>query len=220
MMDTVLDFSKILIADLILSGDNALVIGMAAAGLSPGLRKRAILYGMIIAALLRILFAVMATELWTFRVCCSSDRCCCSGSAGGCTGKSANRLTPAPRGDGHSQDPTAGYTGPARRTLLSALVSITLADVSMSLDNVLAVAAIAQGDATMLIFGLGLAILLMACAATLIMKLLTRYPVISWLGMAVLLYVAAEMLMRGFFDTDLGVGPILGLVDGWAVGGH
>lgn len=221
MMDTVLDFSKILIADLILSGDNALVIGMAAAGLSPELRKRAILYGMIIAALLRILFAVVATELLDvpgllfvgslllFWVCWRlyqeiRDQA---------DARAQEAMATA-------QDPTAGYTGPARRTLLSALVSITLADVSMSLDNVLAVAAIAQGDATMLIFGLGLAILLMACAATLIMKLLTRYPVISWLGLAVLLYVAAEMLMRGFFDTDLGVGPMLGLVEGWAVGGH
>ena len=72
----------------------------------------------------------------------------------------------------------------------------------------------------MLIFGLGLAILLMAFAATLIMKLLTRFPVISWLGLVVLLYVAGEMLLRGFFDADLGVGPMLGLVNGWAMGGH
>jgi len=63
MMEQIADFGQIIIADLILSGDNALIIGMAAAGLSPELRKRAILYGMIIAAVLRIIFAVVATKL-------------------------------------------------------------------------------------------------------------------------------------------------------------
>ena len=63
MIDTALDFSQIIIADLILSGDNALIIGMAAAGLSPELRQKAIVYGMVIAALLRIVFAVVATKL-------------------------------------------------------------------------------------------------------------------------------------------------------------
>jgi len=75
----------------------------------------------------------------------------------------------------------------------------------MSLDNVLAVAAIADGDTNKLIFGLGLAIVLMAFAATLIMKLLTRYPWISWLGLVVLIYVATEMLYRGIFDETNGI---------------
>lgn len=221
MMDMVLDFSKIIIADLILSGDNALVIGMAAACLAPELRKRAILYGMIIAAVLRIVFAVVATELLAvpgllfvgslllFWVCWRLYQE---------IREQADARAEAALAQ--ADDASAGYTGPPRRTLLSALISITLADVSMSLDNVLAVAAIAQGNAEMLIFGLGLAILLMAFAATLIMKLLTRFPVISWLGLVVLLYVAGEMLLRGFFDADLGVGPMLGLVNGWAMGDH
>ncbi len=98
---------------------------------------------------------------------------------------------------------------------MSALISITLADVSMSLDNVLAVAAIADGDTQMLVFGLGLAIVLMAFAATMIMHLLTRYPWISWLGLLVLTYVAAEMMYRGFFDASSGVGPMLGLIEGF-----
>ena len=75
----------------------------------------------------------------------------------------------------------------------------------MSLDNVLAVAAIADGDTNKLVIGLGLAILLMAFAATLIMKLLARYPWISWLGLIVLLYVATEMLYRGIFDETNGI---------------
>jgi len=69
-----------------------------------------------------------------------------------------------------------------------------------------------------LVFGLGLAILLMAFAATLIMKLLSRYPWISWLGLAVLIYVAAELLFRGIFDIHHGVGPMMGLIEGMDLG--
>jgi len=222
MMDVAMDFGKIIIADLILSGDNALVIGMAAAGLSPELRKKAILYGMVIAAVLRIVFAVIATTLLgipgilfiggllLFWVCW----------------RLYAEIKEGVDAEAHKAMETAshldeGYTGPPRRTMLSALISITIADVSMSLDNVLAVAAIADGDRTMLIFGLGLAIVLMAFAATMIMKLLTSYPWISWLGLIVLIYVACEMFYRGFFDIDNGVGPLLGLVEGFPTGkGH
>ncbi|MEM7471784.1 MAG: TerC family protein [Pseudomonadota bacterium] len=216
MMDTVLDFGKIVIADLILSGDNALIIGMAAAGLSPELRKKAILYGMIIAAVLRIVFAIVATKLLgipgilfvgsllLFYVCYRLF----IEIREGMDEQAEHAMETA-------DDPEGGYTGPPRRTMASALVSITIADVSMSLDNVLAVAAIADGDTTKLVFGLGLAIVLMAFFATMIMKLLTKYPWISWLGLIVLLYVAGEMFYRGVFDINLGVGPYLGLIEGW-----
>lgn len=222
MMDTALDFGKIIIADLILSGDNALIIGMAAAGLAPELRKKAILYGMIIAAVLRILFAIVATTLlgvpgllfvgglllvWVcWRLYCEIRE---------------GQDLQAEMALMEAADPEEGYTGAPKRTLYSALISITIADVSMSLDNVLAVAAIADGDTTMLVFGLGLAIVLMAFAATMIMHLLAKYPWISWLGLIVLVYVAGEMLFRGFFDINHGVGPLLGLVEGMQLGkGH
>ena len=222
MIDTAMDFGKIIIADLILSGDNALIIGMAAAGLSPELRKKAILYGMIIAAVLRIVFAIVATKLLgipgilfvgallLFWVCW----------------RLYAEIREGMDADAHAamataDDPSGGYTGAPRRTMASALISITIADVSMSLDNVLAVAAIADGDTTMLVFGLGLAIVLMAFAATLIMKLLTSYPWISWVGLIVLVYVAAEMFYRGTVDINNGVGPMLGLMEGWETGkGH
>lgn len=216
MIDTALDFGKIIIADLILSGDNALIIGMAAAGLSPELRKKAILYGMIIAAVLRIVFAIVATKLLgipgilfvgallLFWVCW---RLYSEIRAGHDAEAEAAMLA--------AEDPEAGYTGAPRRTLASALISITIADVSMSLDNVLAVAAIADGNTNMLIFGLGLAIVLMAFAATMIMHLLTKYPWISWLGLIVLIYVACEMFYRGFFDASTGIGPMLGWIEGY-----
>lgn len=208
----VLDFGKIIIADLILSGDNALIIGMAAAGLSPELRKKAILYGMVIAALLRIVFAIIATSLLEvpgilfigslllFWVCYRLY-----------IEIKENIDEKAEHAMETAENLEEGYTGAPRRTMFSALVSITIADVSMSLDNVLAVAAIADGDTTMLVFGLGLAIVLMAFAATLIMKLLTRYPWISWLGLVVLVYVAGEMMYRGVFEAPNGIGHIFGI---------
>jgi len=184
-----------------LSGDNALIIGMAAAGLAPELRKKAILFGMVIAALLRVVFALIATKLLgipgllfvgallLFWVCWS--------------------LYKEIRANSHAQAEgdleNLENNGAPRRTLKQALIAITIADVSMSLDNVLAVAAIADGDTNKLVIGLGLAILLMAFAATLIMKLLARYPWISWVGLIVLLYVATEMLYRGIFDETNGI---------------
>ncbi len=215
MIDTAFDFGKIIIADLILSGDNALIIGMVAAGLAPELRKKAILYGMIIAAILRILFAIIATSLLDvpgilfvgslllFWVCWRLFEEIRVG-----IDEQAELALEA------ADNPALGYTGIPRRSLISALVSITIADVSMSLDNVLAVAAIADGDIQMLVFGLGLAIILMAFAATLIMKLLAKYPWISWVGLFVLVYVASEMMYRGFFDADHGIGVIIGLIEG------
>ena len=140
MMDTALDFGKIIIADLILSGDNALIIGMAAAGLAPELRAKAIMFGMVIAALLRIVFAVVATKLlgipgllflgglllcWVCWRLYLEIR--------------ANVDERAEHALEMAEDPEEGYTGPPRRTLRQALWTITIADVSMSLDNVLAV---------------------------------------------------------------------------------
>ncbi|MEL7429770.1 MAG: TerC family protein, partial [Pseudomonadota bacterium] len=104
-----------------------------------------------------------------------------------------------------AEDLEAGYTGAPKRTLASALWTITLADVSMSIDNVLAVAAIADGDSTKLVVGLAIAIIAMACFATLIMRVLTRYPWISWLGLIVLIYVSAEMFYKGIFDPGRGI---------------
>lgn len=206
MLHQFVDIIQIVIADIVLSGDNALVIGMAAASLAPELRKRAIFYGMVAAALLRIVFAVVATKLLgvpglllvgallLFWVCWNLY----NGIRNHGSGDAAEALQ---RADNLER----GYTGKPRRTLRQALISITIADVSMSIDNVLAVAAIADGNVHMLIFGLGLAILLMAFAAAIIMKLLTRYPWISWLGLVVLIYVSMEMFYRGIFDAQFGL---------------
>lgn len=225
MWDTIFDYGAIIVADLILSGDNALIIGMAAAGLPPELRKKAILYGMVIAAVLRIIFAIVATKLLgvpgllfvggllLIYVCWSLY-------------KDIRSHTDERAVEALEEAESGGYEGKPKRTLKQALIAITIADVSMSLDNVLAVAAIADGDEMKLVIGLGLAIVLMAFAATLIMKLLSRYPWISWIGLAVLLYVALEMLYRGVTNCDTGIGPLMGLISDTACvpsgkgGGH
>ncbi|MEO1161371.1 MAG: TerC family protein, partial [Pseudomonadota bacterium] len=208
-------FGQIVIADIILSGDNALIIGMAAAGLAPELRKKAIMFGMVIAAVLRIVFAIVATKLLgipgiLFVGACLLFWVCWRLYCDLREGVEEHQLQPADAMQ-IAEDESQGYTGPPRRTMTAALISITIADVSMSLDNVLAVAAIADGDTTKLVFGLGLAILLMAFAATMIMKLLTKYPWISWLGLFVLLYVAGEMMYRGLLDPSYGVLKLMGM---------
>ncbi len=206
MWDLIADYGKIIIADIVLSGDNALIIGMAAAGLSPELRKKAILFGMVVAAVLRVVFALVATKLLgipgllvvgallLFWVCWGLYK-----------EIRANVDEEAAHAMEDAENPEAGYTGAPRRSLASALWTITLADVSMSIDNVLAVAAIADGDQTKLVVGLAIAIIAMACFATLIMKLLSKYPWISWAGLFVLMYVAAEMLYKGVFDPQRGI---------------
>ena len=164
------------------------------------------MYGMVIAAVLRIVFAVAATKLLgipgiyfiggvlLFWVCWRLFR-----------EIRENVDEKAQHAMEMAEDGSEGYTGAPRRSLSSALLSITIADVSMSLDNVLAVAAIADGDTRQLVFGLALAIVLMAFAATLIMKLLAKYHWISWAGLAVLVYVSADMLYRGVFDERTGL---------------
>ena len=194
MIESFANFFQIVIADIVLSGDNALIIGMAAASLSPELRRKAIIYGMVMAAVLRILFAVFATYLLAVKGLLF---------AGGLLLVWVSwRLWVEIRDHvaEHSEKTQSpeGYQGAPRRTLFSALLSITIADVSMSLDNVIAVAAIARENTALLVFGLVLAIVLMGFGATIIVKLLTRYPSISYLGLIILLYTALQMMWDGW----------------------
>ena len=202
MTEHMLDIVQIIFADIILSGDNALVIGMAAAGLSPEYRRRAIFMGMALAAGLRIFFAAIASYLlaipgilffgglllawvcwrfyWELKVHMAEE---------------AVHAMEAP-----------GYQGSPRRQLWNALVTITIADVSMSIDNVVAVAAIARDNTTLLIFGLALAIAFMAFFATMIMKIMTKYKWLSWLGLVFLVYLTFEMLHDGWPEVAAMIG--------------
>ena len=197
------DILQIIFADIILSGDNALVIGMAAAGLAATQRKRAIAIGMAMAAVLRILFAIVAAQLLAIKgilligggllawVCYRFYQDL----------KEFNRSNDQALADGGAT--SADGQKPAEKNFGRALLTILVADVSMSIDNIVAVAAIARDNTQLLVFGLGLAILMMAFFANIIMRVMLKYRFLSYLGLALLVYLAAVMFYDGF--SDLGV---------------
>ena len=198
--ETISNIGQIIFADIILSGDNALVIGMAAAGLAPKLRKRAILLGMALAGGLRIFFAVIATYLLAIKgvlligglllswVCWRFYKDLREFN-------SVEDLERA-RTDGAGE-------GSENKLFGRALFTILLADVSMSIDNIVAVAAIARDDTQLLIFGLALAIAMMALFASAIMKIMLRYRWLSYAGLAFLVYLAVVMTYDGAVELDL-----------------
>ena len=190
-------FFQVIVIDLVLAGDNAVVIGLAAAGLAPELRGRAILVGIIAATALRILFAIFAVELLAIVGLLL---------AGGILLRwVAWKMWRELRGQRH-EDSDAGVAEAAarapRKTFAQAAWQIVMADVSMSLDNVLAVAGAARDHVEALIFGLGLSIVLMGVAANYIAKLLNRHRWIAYVGLAIILYVALDMIWRGALEIQ------------------
>ena len=144
MWQHVIDYSAIILTDIVLSGDNALIIGMAAAGLSPELRKKALIFGLAIAALMRVVFAAVATTLLDIPGLLVIGSLLLLWVCWNLYGEIRENLDKkAAESLERADDEERGYTGPPKRTLAQALWTITLADVSMSIDNVLAVAAIA-----------------------------------------------------------------------------
>lgn len=198
--ETISNIGQIIFADIILSGDNALVIGMAAAGLAPELRKRAILLGMALAAGLRIFFAVIATYLLAIKgvlligglllswVCWRFYRDL----------REFNSVEDLERAGKNEVG-----EGSENKLFGRALFTILLADVSMSIDNIVAVAAIARDDTKLLIFGLALAIAMMALFASVIMKIMLRYRWLSYGGLAFLVYLAVVMTYDGAVELEL-----------------
>jgi YjbE family integral membrane protein len=187
-------FLEILAIDIVLAGDNAIVVGALAAGLPAAQRKKVILIGVIAALVLRIAFALVVSQLlqivglvlaggilllWVawrmFRELRHQDE-----SAG-----SEEVL-----GDEHSGVKPA-------KSFAAAAWGVALADVSMSLDNVLAVAGAARDHPYVLVFGLVLSVLLMGIAANLIAKYIDRYRWIAWAGLLVILWVALKMIYEG-----------------------
>ena len=199
----VTDILQIIFADIILSGDNALVIGMAAAGLAAAQRKRAIAIGMAMAAILRILFAIVAAQLLAIKGILLIG--------GGLLAwvcyrfyhdlKEFNRNNDQALADGEAKSDDRGK--PVEKNFGRALLTILVADVSMSIDNIVAVAAIARDNTALLVFGLGLAIAFMAFSASLIMKIMIRYRWLSYLGLWFLIYLTITMLYDGLIDFGL-----------------
>jgi len=194
--DATLALLQVIMIDLVLAGDNAVVIGLAAAGLPKERRSRAILVGIIAATVLRIMFASIAIELLTIVGLLF---------AGGVLllwvcWKMWRELR------GPNQNDTEAALGGRsahvpRKTFAQAARQIVVADISMSLDNVLAVAGAARDHPGALVFGLGLSIVLMGVAAGLIARLLNRHRWIAYVGLAIILYVACDMVWRGAHEV-------------------
>ena len=198
---------QVITIDLVLAGDNAIVIGLAAAGLPKAQRARAILIGILAATLLRIIFALLTTKLMAITglllaggilllwVCWKMWRELRADHAD-------DTLIAAEAMSG--QDLNADGTiadGAPQKTFRQAALQIVIADLSMSLDNVLAVAGAAREHPEVLIFGLALSIALMGLAASFIAQLLNRHRWIAYLGLVIILYVALEMIWRGYHEV-------------------
>jgi YjbE family integral membrane protein len=183
-------FLQVIMIDLVLAGDNAVVIGLAAAGLAPARRPRVILVGVIAATVLRIVFALFAVQLLGIVGLLLAGGILLMWVAW----KMGRELRSQPHAN------AAGSAAPPK-TFAQAAWQIVLADVSMSLDNVLAVAGAARDHLEALVFGLGLSIVLMGLAAGLIARLLSRHRWIAYVGLAIVLYVACDMIWRGAHDV-------------------
>jgi len=198
---------EILAIDIVLAGDNAIVVGALAAGLPAEQRRKVILVGVIAALVLRIAFALVVTQLLQIVGLVL---------AGGLlllwvawrmwrelrhTGESPGSAEVT--GDEHSGTRAA-------KTFASAAWGVALADVSMSLDNVLAVAGAARDHPWVLVFGLILSVLLMGVAANFIAKYIERYRWIAWVGLVVILWVAVKMIWEGAHHVAPVIAPIFG----------
>ena len=199
--------AQVIMIDLVLAGDNAVVIGLAAAGLAADLRRRAILIGILAATGLRIVFALIATQLLNITGLLLAGGllllwvCWKMYQELRIPHRDVDAALEAVGDSDLNADGTVGGPARPRKTLRQAVVQIIVADVSMSLDNVLAVAGAAREHPTVLIFGLALSIMLMGIAASLIARLLTRHRWIAWIGLAIILYVALHMIWEGWLDV-------------------
>lgn len=193
--------------DLVLAGDNAIVIGLAAAGLPKEQRNKAIMLGIVAATVMRICFALITTQLLAIVglllaggilllwVCWKMWRELREGHA------DEERAEEALTGEDINLDGTVAGGAPTK-TFAQAAFQIVIADVTMSLDNVLAVAGAGHDQhVSVIIIGLGLSIALMGFAATFIARLLNRYRWIAYVGLAIILYVALSMIWEGWHEV-------------------
>jgi YjbE family integral membrane protein len=188
---------QVILIDITLAGDNAIVVGMAASRVAPDKRSRVMFWGIVGAVVLRVLLAAVTLHLiaivgltlaggilllWVCWKIARELRAFRGGRSGAA---------------GQASDPELAQQP---MPFWSAVVQIIVADASMSLDNVLAVAGAAKGSLLVLVAGLAFSITLMAAAATLVVKLLARHRWVAWLGLAIILYVAVEMIWRGALE--------------------
>lgn len=200
-------FVQVLLIDLVLAGDNAIVVGALAAGLPADQRRKVIIIGVLAALVLRIAFALVVSQLlqviglifvgglllvWVAWKMWRELR-------------HAGQSAGSPEIEG---DETSGLR-PAK-SFAGAAWAVAIADVSMSLDNVLAVAGASRDHPGIMIVGLIFAVLLMGVAANIIAKYIERYRWIAYIGLAVIVYVAGKMIYDGWVDPAVGIGTLFG----------
>ena len=197
--------AQVIMIDLMLAGDNVVVLGTLAAGLPPKDRKRVLAIGVGIALVCLVSFAFLATQLLHVVGLLF---------AGGLlllwvAWKLFRELRPGASAEDAPDVPAIAGGRPAK-SFAKAAVQVALADLSMSLDNVLAVAGAAREHPTVLFFGLVLSVTLMAVAANLIARVIEKHRWIAFIGLAVILYVAGSMIYHGIVDPEIGVKTLIG----------
>lgn len=190
-----LPIAQVILIDLVLAGDNAIVVGIAAASVDPEHRKKVICLGVGLAVVLRIIFAAVTMQLlgivgitllggllllWVCWKLYSDLR--------------AQNTPAVDVADGKKKN------GTQRKTVSAAIFQVAVADISMSLDNVLAVAGVAKDNMTVLVIGLVLSVILMGVGAGLIAKFLEKYRWIGYLGLLLIVYVSFDMIWRGSLE--------------------
>jgi len=202
---------QIIIGDLTMAGDNVVIMGSLASGLPARDRRRVLLLGVGLALVFLITFAVIATQLLQVTGLVFAGGLLLLWVAYNMVRELRRPSTPVIADD----ELTAEIEGPPRtKTFLQAAIQITVADLSMSLDNVLLVASIARENPALLFIGLSFSVLFMGLAANYVARLIQRYHWINYIGLAVILYVAVSMIYEGWVGGDhvLGLRSVLGLV--------
>ncbi len=209
---------QVILIDIVLAGDNAIVVGLAAAGVAAQQRAKVIFWGIAAAVVLRIIFALLTTQLlaivgltlaggilllWVCWKMWREIRQHKQETLGAEVADEA--VNPGDANPGAEALPSEGT-----KTVRQAIVQIVIADVSMSLDNVLAVAGAAHEHPEVLILGLALSVAFMGAAATAIAKLLARFHWIAYVGLAVIFYVAIKMIIDGWQQVQPVVQGYLG----------
>ena len=196
MLSALTALVSVVLIDIVLAGDNAVVVGTAAAGLPPAQQRKVIMFGATLALIARILFALIATQLLAIIGLLF---------AGGIlllwvAWKMWREIRAAAAHAKHdipSVIPGAADAAPGKKTFTSAVTQVAVADISMSLDNVLAVAGAARDHPYIMIFGLVLSIALMAVAAGFIARFIDRHPWLAYVGFGVIVIVAVKMIWEG-----------------------
>ena len=206
--EAVTAFIEIILIDIVLAGDNAIVVGALAAGLPAEQRKRVIMIGVLAALVLRIVFALIVTQLLQIVGLVLAGGLLLLWVAWRMYRELREKQECSPGSEEILGDERSGLR--AAKSFASAAWGVALADVSMSLDNVLAVAGAARDHPWVLVFGLVLSVILMGVAANFIARYIERYRWIAWVGLLVILWVALKMIYEGAGHVAPVIAPFFG----------